>query len=105
MLSRYYRLTGLQTFFLTGTDEHGQKVQQAAEKKGIDPQSYTDSIVTRFQGLWKNLTISNDDFIRTTETRHTKVVRDILDTLLKKGDLYENTYEGWYCLFDERFLD
>ena len=103
VLSRYYRLTGLQTFFLTGTDEHGQKVQQAAEKKGIDPQSYTDSIVTRFQGLWKNLTISNDDFIRTTETRHTKVVRDILDTLLKKGDLYENTYEGWYCLFDERF--
>ena len=103
VLARYHRLTGTQTFFLTGTDEHGQKVQQAAEKQGIDPQAYTDSIVTRFQDLWKSLTISNSDFIRTTETRHTKVVREILDALLKNGDLYENTYEGWYCLFDERF--
>ena len=103
VLSRYNRLTGTQTFFLTGTDEHGQKVQQAAEKKGVDPQTYTDSIVTRFQDLWQRLSISNSDFIRTTESRHTKVVREILDTLLKKGDLYENTYEGWYCLFDERF--
>ncbi len=103
VLARYHRLTGSQAFFLTGTDEHGQKVQQAAEKQGVAPQAYTDNIVTRFQSLWKTLTISNDDFIRTTETRHTKVVREILDTLLKNGDLYENAYEGWYCLFDERF--
>lgn len=103
VLARYHRITGRQTFFLTGTDEHGQKVQQAAEKQDVEPQAYTDRIVTRFQDLWQRLTISNNDFIRTTETRHTTVVREILDSLLKKGDLYENTYEGWYCLFDERF--
>ncbi len=103
VLARYHRLTGSQTFFLTGTDEHGQKVQQAAENQGVNPQTYTDNIVTRFQDLWKSLAISNNDFIRTTESRHTKVVHEILNTLLKNGDLYENTYEGWYCLFDERF--
>ncbi len=103
VLARYHRLTGTQTFFLTGTDEHGQKVQQAAKKNDVDPQAYTDSIVTRFQDLWQRLSISNSDFIRTTETRHTTVVREILDALFKKEDLYENTYEGWYCLFDERF--
>ena len=103
VLARYRRLTGTPTFFLTGTDEHGQKVQQAAEHHGVNPQAYTDRIVTRFQDLWTLLAISNNDFIRTTDTRHTRVVRDILDTLFANGDLYENTYEGWYCLFDERF--
>ncbi len=103
VLSRYHRLTGSKVFFLTGTDEHGQKVQQAAEKQNLAPKDYTDKIVTRFQKLWETLSISNDDFIRTTEPRHTTVVQKILKTLFDNDSLYEHTYEGWYCLFDERF--
>ncbi|MBW1854793.1 MAG: class I tRNA ligase family protein, partial [Deltaproteobacteria bacterium] len=103
VLARYHRLAGLRVFFLTGTDEHGQKVQEAALKKGITPQEHCDNMVIRFQNLWKRLIISNDDFIRTTEERHKAVVQEILSNLYKQGDIYKASYEGWYCVPDERF--
>ncbi len=103
VLARYHRLLGHRTFFLTGTDEHGQKVQQAAAKAGVDPQAHADRMVVAFQELWKRLMITNDDFIRTTEERHTRVVREVLTRLKAKGVIYEAAYEGWYCLPDERF--
>ena len=101
--ARYNRLCGDDVMFLTGTDEHGQKVQEAAAKQNKDPKAYVDEIVVRFKDLWKLLNISNDDFIRTTEERHIKVVQAVLADLYKKGDIYLDTYEGWYCLPDERF--
>lgn len=103
VLARYHRLRGEKTFFLTGTDEHGQKVQQAADKRRVPPQQHADELVVRFQSLWKRLTISNDDFIRTTEPRHQRVVENVLNNLFQKGEIYADTYEGWYCLPDERF--
>lgn len=101
--ARYCRLQGHEVMFLTGTDEHGQKVQEAAARQNKDPKAYVDEMVIRFSELWKALNISNDDFIRTTEDRHIKVVQRALDDLYKKGDIYLDTYEGWYCLPDERF--
>lgn len=101
--ARYCRLQGHDVMFLTGTDEHGQKVQEAAKRQNKDPKAYVDEMVIRFRELWKALNISNDDFIRTTEDRHIKVVQRALDDLYKKGDIYLDTYEGWYCLPDERF--
>lgn len=103
VISRYKRLDGYEVFFLTGTDEHGQKVQQAAQKAGIDPQQYVDNLHQRFRDLWVRCNISNSDFIRTTEERHKKVVRDIMQQLYDKGEIYKDSYEGWYCLPDERF--
>ncbi len=103
ILARYYRMSGHEVMFLTGTDEHGQKVQEAAEKHGKSPEVYVDELVVRFRELWTSLNISNDDFIRTTEERHVRVVQETLDLLFKKGDIYKDTYEGWYCLPDERF--
>ena len=102
-VARYKRLEGLDVFFLTGTDEHGQKVQQAAQKLNRDPQRHVDDLHVRFQELWTRLNISHDDFIRTTEDRHKKVVREILQTLHDKGEIYKDSYEGWYCMPDERF--
>ncbi|MEK6561214.1 MAG: methionine--tRNA ligase, partial [Nitrospirota bacterium] len=103
ILARYYRMRGHEVMFLTGTDEHGQKVQEAAAKHSKSPETYVDELVVRFRELWSSLNISNDDFIRTTEERHIRVVQGTLDTLYKKGDIYKDTYEGWYCLPDERF--
>ena len=103
VLARYHRLAGTSVFFLTGTDEHGQKVQEAALERNVDPQEHCDNMVVRFQDLWKKLTISNDDFIRTTEERHKVVVKEILSNLYEKGDIYKASYEGWYCVPDERF--
>ncbi|HJU06017.1 MAG TPA: methionine--tRNA ligase [Nitrospiraceae bacterium] len=103
VLARIRRLTGHEVFFLTGLDEHGQKVQQAAQKAGIDPQAYCDRLAPQFQTLWKRLNISNDDFVRTTEPRHTTVVQKILQDLYEKGEIYQAAYTGWYCTFDERF--
>lgn len=103
VLARYKRLQGFNTFFLTGTDEHGQKVQQAASKNGVDPQTHADRMVVAFKELWKRLSISNDDFVRTTEERHTQVVQKVLRRLQEKNVLYKASYEGWYCLPDERF--
>jgi len=103
VIARYMRSTGKTVMFLTGTDEHGQKVEQAARERGLSPQDHCDEMVVRFQQLWRRFNISNDDFIRTTEERHTKVVQHFLQTLHDNGDIYQSTYSGWYCVPDERF--
>jgi methionyl-tRNA synthetase len=103
VLARYHRLTGVPTFLLTGSDEHGQKVQEAAAKTGITPQQHADSMVVRFQELWKTLEITNDDFIRTTEQRHKTVVQNILQDLYQRDEIYKADYDGWYCVTCERF--
>ncbi|HLQ72893.1 MAG TPA: methionine--tRNA ligase [Bacillota bacterium] len=103
-MARYKRLRGYDVHYLTGTDEHGQKIQQAAEEAGKSPQAYVDEIVASIQDLWKKLKITNDDFIRTTEKRHTKVVQKIFSRLLEQGDIYLDQYEGWYCTPCESFF-
>ena len=103
VLSRYHRLMGTPTFFLTGTDEHGQKVQDAAAVLGIEPQEHADKMVVRFQKLWKRLEITHDDFIRTTDMRHTKIVQQILQELFDRDEIYKADYDGWYCVTCERF--
>ena len=103
VLACYHRLIGEPTFFLTGTDEHGQKVAQAAAKNDITPQQQADSTVVRFQELWKKLEISNDDFIRTTELRHKEIVQKILQDLFDRDEIYKAEYDGWYCVTCERF--
>src|SRR5690625_5160997 len=96
-IARYKRMRGYDVYYLTGTDEHGQKIQRKAEENNQKPQDYVDDIVSGIQDLWKKLKISHDDFIRTTEERHKKVVQQIFDQLLKQGDIYLDQYEGWYC--------
>jgi methionyl-tRNA synthetase len=103
VLARYARLFGKETFFLTGTDEHGQKVRREALSRGVTPQEQADELVTRFLDAWKGLNINYDDFIRTTEARHVRVVRHILNDLWNKGEIYLDEYKGWYCIPDERF--
>ncbi|TKS60119.1 MAG: methionine--tRNA ligase [Nitrospira sp.] len=103
VLARYWRLRGRDVFFLTGLDEHGQKVQQAAAKAGIDPQAHCDKLAPQFQTLWKRLNISNDAFIRTTDLSHKSVVQRCLQDLYDKQLIYQDSYIGWYCTFDERF--
>jgi methionyl-tRNA synthetase len=103
VLARYWRLRGRDVFFLTGLDEHGQKVQQAAAKAGIDPQTHCDKLAPQFQQLWKRLNISNDAFIRTTEVQHKNIVQRYLQELFDKQLIYKDSYTGWYCTFDERF--
>lgn len=103
VLTRYHRLFGQETLFLTGTDEHGQKVQQAAEKRGISPQQHCDEMVERFKTAWKALNISNDIFFRTTDEHHKKVVQTCLQKLFDRGEIYEATYEGWYSVSEEIF--
>src|SRR5262245_24762637 len=103
VLARYWRLRGREVFFLTGLDEHGQKVQQAAQKASIDPQAHCDKLAPQFQELWERLNISNDAFIRTTESQHKKIVQRYLHELLNKELIYKDSYTGWYCTFDERF--
>ncbi|MBU4211265.1 MAG: methionine--tRNA ligase [Verrucomicrobia bacterium] len=104
VLARYHRLRGVPTFFLTGTDEHGQKVQRAAEKGAMTPQQQADKTVGRFQALWKKLDITYDDFIRTTESRHVRVVQQILQTLFDHGEIYRAEYDGGYCVPCELFF-
>lgn len=96
-MARYKRMRGYDVMYLTGTDEHGQKIQEKAEEKGVTPQKYVDDIVAGIQELWKKLDISYDDFIRTTEDRHKQVVQKIFAQLLEQGDIYLGEYEGWYC--------
>jgi methionyl-tRNA synthetase len=103
VLARYKRLEGYEVFFLTGTDEHGQKVERAAQERGVHPKAHCDEMVLRFQALWKRLHISNTDFIRTTEERHKKVVQKILQDLYDRGEIYQDSYQGWYCVPCERF--
>lgn len=102
-VARYLRLAGDEVFFLTGTDEHGQKVARAAEKKGVDPQAWCDEIVPRWLQVWERLEISYDDFIRTTQERHTRPVADLVQTLYEQGDIYAGHYEGPYCVSCETF--
>lgn len=97
IISRYKRMCGYDVFFLTGTDEHGQKMEQSAEKQGMKPIELADKNNARFRELWKILNISNDDFIRTTQDRHKKSVLAILKKMQEKGDIYLGEYEGWYC--------
>jgi methionyl-tRNA synthetase len=103
VLARYWRLRGRDVFFLTGLDEHGQKVQQAAAKAGIEPQAYCDKLAPQFQMLWERLSIKNDAFIRTTEPKHKTIVQRYLQELFDKKLIYKDSYTGWYCTFDERF--
>lgn len=102
-MARFKRLDGYDVFFLTGSDEHGQKIEQKAEEAGVTPIEYTDKIVVMFQQLWKELNISNDDFIRTTQKRHEKVVQMLFQRSYDKGDIYKGKYEGWYCVPCESF--
>ncbi len=104
VLARGQRLFGRETWLLTGTDEHGQKVQEAAAKLGVDPQTHADNTVVRFQEAWQRLEIQNDDFIRTTEPRHKVIVQEILQDLFDRGEIYRDEYDGWYCVADERFF-
>lgn len=103
VLARYRRLKGRDVFFLTGLDEHGQKVQQAAAKAGIAPQTHCDKLAPQFQELWTRLNISNDAFIRTTDGPHKSIVQRYLHELFDKDLIYKGSYTGWYCTFDERF--
>ncbi len=103
VIARYQRLAGKDVFFLTGTDEHGQKVVQSAEKAGISPQQHCDKFAQRFKEMWEKLSISYDYFIRTTDAQHIDVVQKALQKLYDSGDIYKSTYEGWYCVPDERF--
>ncbi len=103
VLARFKRLDGYDVRFMTGTDEHGLKVKQAAEKAGIDPQTFTDQVSQNFRDLCPLLNYSNDDFIRTTEPRHIKACQQLWNTLVEKGDIYLGKYEGWYAVRDEAY--
>jgi methionyl-tRNA synthetase len=103
VLNRYHRLFGDDTYFLTGTDEHGQKVQSTARDRGIEPQAHCDEYVEHFKDIWKELDINYDFFIRTTDAFHKKGVSDCLQALWDKGLIYENEYEGWYSVSEEMF--
>jgi len=102
-LARYHRMVGEDTFFVTGTDEHGDKIAEAAQKAGITPKEYADKISAQFRNLWPELSITNDYFIRTTDTNHIETVRNILQKVYDAGDIYFGQYEGYYCVGCERF--
>ncbi len=102
-MARYKRMKGFDVMFLTGTDEHGQKIEEKAKEKGVTPKEYVDEIVSGIKELWKLLNISNDKFIRTTDDYHEKAVQDIFDRLYQNGDIYKGKYEGMYCTPCESF--
>lgn len=102
-IARYKRLAGYDVFFLTGSDEHGQKIQRKAQENGVTPQEYVDKIVASFRHLWEKMSISYDDFIRTSEARHHEVVQTIFQKIYDQGDIYKASYEGWYCTPCETF--
>jgi methionyl-tRNA synthetase len=104
-IARRQRLLGAETFFLTGTDEHGQKIERAAQAAGKTPQQYADEISAEFRHLWKRMGISNDDFIRTTEDRHKKRVQELFRRIRDNGYIYKGTYTGQYCVSDELYVD
>jgi methionyl-tRNA synthetase len=105
VIGRRHRLLGDDTFFLTGTDEHGQKVQRSAEAAGIPPQQFTDEVSATFQNLWKRMGITNNDYIRTTEERHKRGVQHLWKVLEHRGAIYLDSYTGAYCVSDEAFVD
>ncbi len=104
VLARYHKLLGDEVFFLTGTDEHGQKVQQAAEKRGVYPQAHCDEYSQRFKKAWDELNIGYDHFIRTTDPEHIAFVRKQLQRLWDGGHVYPREYAGWYSTSEERFF-
>ena len=104
VLARYHRIMGDEVHFLTGSDEHGQKVQESAANRNLDPKTHVDEFVMRFQELWEKLHIDYDDFIRTTEPRHTERVKEFLTTLYEKDEIYADEYEGLYSVSEERFV-
>ena len=104
VLARFNRSAGNNTYFLTGTDEHGQKVQRAAEKNNLDCQQHCDETVVRFKELWQKLGITHDRFIRTTDAFHKEVVQKVLQDLFDRDLIYKAEYTGWYCVGCERFF-
>ena len=104
VIARYKRLSGVPVHFVTGLDEHGQKVQMSAHKKGVEPIEICDSLAVEFQTLCQKLNISNDDYIRTTETRHKKVVQSLLQKLYDEGKIYKADYNGFYSVRQEQFV-
>ena len=102
-MARHHRQRGDDVFFLTGTDEHGQKVEKAARERGLDPQAFTDEVSGRFRALATAMNFSHDDFIRTTEPRHKRAVTDLWERLVESGDIYLGKYDGWYSVRDEAF--
>lgn len=103
VMARWKRMDGYDVLFCTGTDEHGQKIHRAAEKQGLHPKELADKVVENFKSLWSKLNISYDDFIRTTEERHKRVVQEAFKRMIESGDIYKGVYEGWYCVFCETF--
>ena len=104
VIARYKRQCGFDVHFLTGTDEHGLKIERAAKEKGLPPRELADSVVERFHDAWKRLNISHSDFIRTTEERHERIVQNVFQILHNNGDLYLGEYKGWYCVACELFI-
>ncbi len=105
VMARFKRLDGYDVFFLTGTDEHGQKVEQAARDAGLDPQAHVDRISADFQDMTRAMGVSNDDWIRTTEERHKASSAELWRRIAASGDIYLGHYEGWYAVRDEAFYD
>jgi len=105
VFARFMRNDSYKVFFLTGTDEHGLKIQKAAEKAGLDPLLYCNEISEVFKNLAKKLNLSNDDFIRTTEKRHYASVNELWNRLIKSGDIYLSKYKGWYSVSDEAYYN
>ncbi|WP_373836092.1 class I tRNA ligase family protein, partial [Jeotgalibaca arthritidis] len=104
VMARYKRQQGFDVRYLTGTDEHGQKIEKKAEEMGISPKEYVDGMAEDIQNLWKQLEISNDQFIRTTDQHHIEAVQAIFERLIEQGDIYLGEYEGWYSVSDEEYF-
>lgn len=105
VMARFKRLDGYDVKFLTGTDEHGQKVEKSAANAGMDPQAFTDKVSQNFRDLATSMNFSHDDFIRTTEARHITACQDMWKRLQERGHIYLDTYAGWYAVRDEAFYD
>ena len=103
-IKKYKQQRGYDARMLTGLDEHGQKVEQVAIKRGLTPQQHVDEIAKQAKDLWKLMDVQYDDFIRTTEERHTKIVEKIFDKFMEQGDIYKGEYEGWYCMPCETYF-
>ena len=102
-LARWHRFAGRDVYFVTGSDEHGQKIQRAALAKGVSPQAYVDEIVASFKNLWEKMNVRYDDFVRTTDDRHHRAVQAVFQKIYDQGDIYKSAYEGWYCTPCETF--
>ena len=104
VMTRYRRLTGVETYFLTGVDQHGQKVQQTAEKEGVSPEEYVKTVTARFSALWEKIGVDYDGWAETTDPSHIRCVQAILSDLYAQGQIYKKTYKGFYSVRQEQFL-